>query len=243
MQWPDDFINKIIQGDCLEVMKQMPDKCVDLVVTSPPYNTGNKSLGYHPNSITGDGFYDQYEDNKDAGEYTDWIISSISECLRVSKYVFWNMQMLSGNKETILDVLQHFRNNFKDIFIWQKQAVSQIVKGRLAKGYEFVFMFGEDNNMTFESKNFPENSYVPNIKTWYKRESIPEHHATFPLDLPAYLVKNFTQPNDTVLDPFLGSGTTAVAAKQLGRNYIGIEISEKYCKIAEDRLRQENLGI
>ena len=67
------------------------------------------------------------------------------------------------------------------------------------------------------------------------------HSAVFPADLPTWFIKLFTKSGDIVLDPFVGSGTTAVACKHLKRNFIGIEISEKYCKIAEERLRQEIL--
>ena len=113
----------------------------------------------------------------------------------------------------------------------------------MAKGYEFIFIFGQDNNMTFEYNNFPENNYVPNRQTWYKqnKESTPEHHATFPQALPEYIIQNFSKLNDLVLDPFNGSGTTTKSAKQLGRNFIGIEISEKYCEIARQRLKQDIL--
>jgi DNA modification methylase len=147
--------------------------------------------------------------------------------------------MLSSNKEVILSLMGEFRNHLKDIFIWEKQAVSQIVEGRLAKGYEFVFLFGKDNSMTFDYRDFPHNKYVPNIKTWYKSESIPEHHATFPIELPKYFIKFFTKLGDTVLDPFLGSGTTAVAAKELGRKYIGVDISEKYCELSRGRISKK----
>lgn len=236
-------LNKIYCGDCLELMKQLPDKSIDLVVTSPPYNTGNNSLGYHPNSTTGDNFYDEYQDNKDTKEYARFLVEVIKECLRVSRYVFWNMQILSGNKEVVFGIISQFKDNFKDMFIWEKQAVSQIVKGRMAKGYELVLCFGQDNNMTFNYNNFPENGYVPNIKNWFKKgnEATPEHHATFPQELPKYFIQNFSKNDDKILDPFNGIGSTCLAAKQLKRNFIGIEISQKYCDIANQRLRQNIL--
>ncbi len=230
-------INQIINADCLEVLKTFPDKSVDLVITSPPYNMGNKSLGYHPNSSTGDNFYDEYEDDIPIEKYEQFLIDIITNCIRVSKYTFWNMQSLANNKDTIINLQYHFRDNLKDIFIWNKHAVSQISKGVMAKGWEYVFIFGEDSTIDFKENNFPENNYVPNRQTWYKSESIPEHHATFPMELPRYFIQNFARPNGIILDPFLGSGTTAIAAKMEGRNYIGIEISEKYCQIARERLK------
>jgi site-specific DNA-methyltransferase (adenine-specific) len=230
-------------ADCMDILPQLPDKCVDLVLTSPPYNTGGHSAGYHPNSTTGDSFYVEYSDNLTNEEYIDFLAARITETIRVSRYAFWNMQMLSGNKEAILMLLYVFRKNLKDISIWRKQAVSQVQKGRTAKGFEFVFMFGNDDTMTFDYNGFPDNGYVPNVVEVYKTESIPSHHATFPVNLARYFVSHFTKEGDIVLDPFLGSGTTAVACKRLGRKWVGVEISEEYCRIAKDRIQAEQKGI
>ena len=238
-----DIIDTVICGDCLDVMRDWPDDCVDLVVTSPPYNTGNKSLGNHPNSKTGDKFYNEYDDNVSQDIYAEQTHFWIKSCIEKSRYVCWNIQYLSSTQMAFRDTMYDFYANLKDIFIWEKQAVAQIVKGRMAKGFEFIFLFGQDNNMTFEYRNFPDNSYVPNRQTWFKNESIPEHHATFPLKLPLYFIENFTKHNDLILDPFCGSGTTCVAAKMLGRRYIGIDISEEYCEIARQRIEAVEKGL
>ena len=120
-------IGKIICSDCLEVMKDWPDNCVDLVITSPLYNTGGKNLGYQPNSRVGQKYYnDSIDDSLPSTQYTQQIVESIKECLRVSCYVFWNMQMLSCNKETVIEVQYQHRKRLKDVFIWKKQAVAQI---------------------------------------------------------------------------------------------------------------------
>ncbi len=234
-------LNKIYCMDALELLKQMPDQSVDLICTSPPYNTGNKSLGYHPNSKTGDKFYDEYDDNIDEHTYYKFLFDIIKESIRVSRYTFWNMQMLSNNKDTIIRLLHDFKDNLKDVFIWEKQAVSQIIKGRMAKGYEFVFVFAKDCSMTFEYRNFPKNEYVPNIQTWFKKDAIPEHHATFPINLPRYFIQNFSKEGDLILDYFVGSGTTIIASKQLNRNYIGCDISQKYVDICLKRLAQKTM--
>jgi len=239
-------INQIICGDCLEVMKDWPDKCVDLVLTSPPYNTGGNNLGYQPNSTVGHRYYDKYDDNMNTDEYKTWVLRCIDTGLSKSRYVFWNMQYLVSTKDVIHEIIYFFQQNMKDIFIWQKQAVAQIcVKDSpiLANGFEFVFMLGQDNTKIFKYSNFPENGYVPNIQAWYKKDHIPEHHATFTKEMCLYFIEYFTKPDDLILDPFCGSGTTCVAAKMLGRRYIGIDISPEYCKIAEERLKAVDTGV
>lgn len=210
---------------------------MDLVITSPPYNTGNKNLGYQPKSTVGQNLYGEYDDNKKSSEYIQWIITTIGDCLRISRYVFWNMQYLASTKDCISEIFYQYRDRMKDIFIWKKQAVAQISPDCFANGFEFIFCMGENKNKSFDYLNFPMNRYVPNIQTWYKRESFPEHHATFPLELPLYFIEYFTKKEDVILDNFVGVGTTCVAAKMLGRRYIGIDISEEYCEISRRRLR------
>jgi len=238
-------LNTVICGDCLDVMQDMEDNSVDLVVTSPPYNMGGKSLGYKPSGTISHKHYDIYNDDINEEKYVDWCREIIKECLRCSRYVIWNVQPVISTRKHIIDLQNHFYNNLKEYFIWEKQAVANITAkyGALAKGFEFVFLMGQDNKATFNYHDFPKNKYVPNIKTWYKSENFKEHAATFPRELPSYFIRNFTKKGDIVLDPFLGSGTTAVACKELGRNYIGIEISPEYCAIAEKRLAQGILNI
>ena len=163
--------------------------------------------------------------------------------LKKSRYVAFNLQILSGNKQSIWDWIAELRYQIKDVIIWKKQAVAQIQKGKTATGYEYIYMLGNNDKMTFDYNNFPDNNYVPNIQEWTDMSYIKGHHATFPLQVPAFFINYFSKPNDLILDPFAGSGTTLVAAKQLGRRYIGIEISEEYCKIARERLKQEELEL
>jgi len=235
----EDMLGKIYCEDCLETMSRMEDKSIDLIVTSPPYNMGGKSLGCHPRSTIGDRFYSAYSDNLSSDEYVDFCRRVIMESLRVSRYVFWNVQWTETTRYAVHDIHKTFSENMKDIFVWHKQAVAQIARGRTASGHEFVFMLGENGNRNFAYHNFPDNGYVPNIQTWYKKESFREHHATFPVELPLYFVEYFTKPNDIVYDPFLGSGTTAVACERLHREWIGSEIDPAYVTLAEKRIAAE----
>jgi site-specific DNA-methyltransferase (adenine-specific) len=228
---------RIIQGDCLEVMRAMPD--VDCIITSPPYNMGGVSLGYQPNSTVGQTLYGEDTDNASDDEYTEKMAIALSRMIMMSRYVFYNVQWVKGTRSLIRRIFDQYNLLLKDIFIWEKQAVSQIAKGCMARGFEFVFCFGKDNSTVFKHNNFPSNGYVPNIQTWFKSESFKEHHATFPKEMPLYFVQHFTKEGETVCDPFMGMGTTGVAALKLGRNFIGIEISPDYCAMAEKRIRSE----
>lgn len=223
-------INKIYCESNLETMARMPDNFVDLVVTSPPYNTGGKSL------TTGQ-FYKDYEDDLNSDEYKDFIFNNVKELIRVTKhYVCYNFQILSNNKGIYLEFMNEFKENIKDIAIWKKQAVAQIQKGKMATGFEFIVILGKDSKMNFEYNNFPENNYVPNIQTWHKKESIKGHGATMPVEMARYFIEYFSKEGDIVYDPFMGTGTTAIASILQKRKYIGSEITQQYIDIANKRL-------
>lgn len=239
MEYPNDYINKIICGDCLEVTKGVPNNCIDLIITSPFYNMGGTNLGYQPRSVIGQKLYNEYNDNLSIDNYRKFIFDTIDMCILKSRYVFWNMQMLSSTKEVIIELIWRYKKNLKDIFIWNKQAVAQMGakdNPKFATGFEFVFCLGENNSRCFDYANFPKNGYVPNIKTWYKKISFKEHHATFPEELPKYFIEYFTKKGDIILDPMCGIGTTCKMAKKLGRKYIGIDINKKYCEISKRRI-------
>tara|TARA_R110001599_G_scaffold352210_1_gene586302 strand:- start:711 stop:1418 length:708 start_codon:yes stop_codon:yes gene_type:complete len=223
-------INKIYNEDCFETMKRMEDNFIDITITSPPYNTGGKSLS------TGE-FYKDYKDNLSKDEYFNFIKNNIKELLRISKhYVFYNFQFLTNNKNIYYKLIGEFSNNIKDVFIWHKQALSQINKGKMATGYEVVLILSNNNNMIFDYNNFPENNYVPNIKKFNKLESFKGHGATMPLQMADYFIMNFSKKGDLIYDCFSGMGTTACAAVKNDRNYIGSEITKEYIELSNKRL-------
>ena len=223
-------INKIYNEDCLKFMSKIDDDFFDITITSPPYNTGGQSLEVG-------NFYKEYKDNLSEFEYYKWIKKIIQELIRTNKYyVFFNFQFLSNNKKTYYKLIGEFSENIKDIFIWHKHSLSQIVKGKLATGYEIVLILGKDDKMNFAYNNFPNNNYVPNIQKWNKKESFKGHGATMPIQMSNYFIEYFSKEGDLVYDCFSGLGTTACSAAKLKRNFIGTEITQEYIDQSYKRL-------
>ena len=154
--------------------------------------------------------------------------------------------MLSDNKRTVLQIMGDYKEQIKDIIIWNKLQVAPAIEpGVMNSKFEFILIFSDDfpSKRKFSKGNFHGNfSNVIEGKSAAGENKFSDiHKATFPQYLPGIIIQKFSCRSDLILDPFLGTGTTCVVAKQLGLKFIGIEISEKYCKIASERLRQEIL--
>jgi len=211
MKYPDDFINKIICGDCLEVMKEIPDKSVDLVLTDPPYGInvigGSKSFG----SIGGSNIV---KANKYHPIINDDIKIDFTEIFRISKN-----QVIFGGNYFDLPIS-------KGWIVWDKKTKNN---------WDDNFSDGELAWTSFKRplKIF-RYLYMGCLQEGKREKRV--HPTQKPLKLIEYIVENYTNETNIILDPFLGSGTTAVACKSLGRRYIGIEISPEYCEIARKRV-------
>ena len=226
-----DLINKVIQGDCLKVMKQIPDNSIDLILTDPAYRVisgGNN----HPSinmkgSVIGknDG---KIFDNNDI-KISEWL----PEVKRVMKdnthgYCF-------TNQLNLLPFLMEFEKlnlSVYRILIWDKGIATWTQF--YMKQYEPIIFFRKGNAKKINNQGTKDVLSVPNTKNKL-------HPTEKPINLFEILLDNSSNKNDLILDPFLGSGTTAVACQNLGRRFIGIELSEKYCQIARDRLKQQTL--
>ena len=206
--------NHIYQGDCREVMKTFPDKSIDLVLTDPPYGINENAF-----RVANRG---KLAKTKDYGEF-HWDKKRIEkvyfdEMFRISK----NQIIFGGNY--YIDYLyptkcflvwdkDNFTNDFADCELaWTSfKTAARIFKWRWSGMLQ--------ENMS--------------------NKELREHPTQKPLALFDWIVRNYSEPYDLILDPFMGSGVTLEACKLLHRNYIGIEINPDYCKIAEERLRQE----
>jgi len=264
------FVNKIILGDCEQVLREFPDNSVDLIFTSPPYADQRKRTygGVSPD------------------EYVDWFLPKAEQFLRVLKptgtfILNIKERVVNGERHIyVIELIMRMREQgwlWTEEFIWHKkncypgkwpnrfrdawERLLQFNKRRKFNMYQEAVMvpvgdwaqdrlanLSDTDKVRDESK--VNSGFGKKISNWVGRDMVyPDnvvhmatecsnrgHSAAFPLDLPTWFIKLFTAERDVVLDPFAGSGTTAAAAKQLGRQYVGIDISEEYCQIAQERV-------
>ena len=233
-----DKENKIIQGDCIEVMKEMEDESVDLIVTSPPYNLGNN---FHSNSIR----YESYEgDDMKEKEYRKWQTDFLNECYRVLKEkgsMWYNhkVRIKNGIIKHPIEWLNKSNFYIKQEIVWNQKKGANVDKCRCFPFSERIWWLTKRKDV----KVFNKNNYkdVWNIVPKHNRKDY-NHPAIMAREVVERILSLHENIN-LVLDPFVGSGTTAVIAKELGINYTGIDISEKYCEIARERVKsvQPNL--
>lgn len=250
--FPDDFTNKIICGNSLEILKQLPENCVDLVFTSPPYN-------FNMN-------YDDYGDNTNWNQYFDMLFEIFEECIRVLKHggrIIVNIQPFFSEYIPSHHLISNFFITkgliWKSEILWEKNhrncaytawgSWKSPSQPYLKYTWEFLEVYckgvlkhkGASDMIDITGNEF---------KTWVdaKWSIAPErnmkdydHPAMFPTELVYRALKLFSYKGDVILDPFNGAGTTTFVAKETGRKYLGIDISQKYCQIAEKRLLTEKL--
>lgn len=231
------------QGDCLEVMKSMPDNSVDLVLTSPPYNMNLRIRNgkYCSRQIVKEisTKYASFDDNLPMDEYFEFNKKVLSECLRISDLVFFNVQILTGNKPALFRLMGEFHKNIKELIVWDKvNAQPAIGKNVLNSQFEILLVLqnSKPESRAFEQAQFDRGvlSNLWNIKRGKKVDK--SHGAVFPLDLAERVIANFSKPSQVVFDPFMGVGTSGVAAKNLNRRFIGIELDPTYFEIAQGRI-------
>ena len=220
------WLNTVHQGDCARVMRRIPAGSVDLVFTSPPYNLRTSS-GNGRRSWAG---YDGHSDDMPHRDYVRWQRRCLTQMMRVLAphgAIFYNhvYRVQHGRLQSHSDILAGFP--VRQIIIWNRSGGTNYNPGYYLPTYEVIYLIAKPDFRLAQS--------YPDIWRAHQEDSdwIPEI-PTFPLDLPLTAIK--TTGARVILDPFLGSGTTAAAAKMEGRDYIGIEKSRRYCAIARRRL-------
>ena len=278
--------NKIINGDCVKVMASLPESCVDLIVTSPPYNVGidydnhNDRLSMEDYwQFTKDWLSESYRILKDDGRIAVNIpyevnvqdrggrILFMSEFYQIMKnlgFKFFGLVDLDENsphrsKTTawgswMSPSAPYIYNPKECVILGYKKNHIKKVKGEPQWKGELVDLEQEDGTikqkMMYQDEDKKEFMSLVYGQWEYFADTKQQTKATFSMDIPMKAIKILTYKNDLVLDPFAGSGTSLVAAEVSGRRWVGIELSEKYSKVAKDRVqhfidknRQMELGI
>jgi site-specific DNA-methyltransferase (adenine-specific) len=277
---PENFVfnytDQIICGDCEDVLKQLPENCIDLIVTSPPYADQRKSTyGGIP-----------------VDQYVNWFMPKADQFLRVLKpsgsfILNIKERVVDGERHTyVLELILEMRRHgwlWTEEYMWHKKN-SHPGKwpNRFRDNWEHLFHFTKAKHF----KMFQNNVMVPigdwaqerlknlsetdkrrdnsrvgsgfgkNISNWVGREMVypnnvlhlatecynQQHSASFPVALPEWFIRLFTEEGDLILDPFNGAGTTCVAAKRLERHYLGIDTNAAYCQVSTDRLQNDKNG-
>ena len=246
---PAEYTNQTVCGDSEQVLKNLPDNCIDLIFTSPPYNFG---LAYQSS-----------DDAIDWEAYFGKLFAVFDECIRVLKYggrLVVNVQPLFSDyipsHHVISNHLMDRRMIWKGEILWEKNNYNckytawgswkSPASPYLKYTWEFVEVFckgdlkkaGASINADIDTESF---------KSWVlgKWSIAPErnmklygHPAMFPEELARRVLLLFSFKEDVILDPFMGVGTTCVAAKKFQRKYLGIDVSEEYCETADSRLSE-----
>jgi len=264
-------------GDCLEVLKKLPDNSVDLIFTSPPYADQRKKAygGIHPD------------------KYVEWFLPRAEQFYRVLKptgsfVLNIKERVVNGERHTyVIELILALKKQgwlWIEEYIWHKKnCYPGKWPNRFRDAWERLLHFTKQKKFKMfqeavkepigewastRLKNLGKNDVVrlnsrtgsgfgKNISNWIGRKlvyptnvlhlatecSYRGHSAVFPVKLPEWFIKLFTQEGDTVLDPFVGSGTTCVAAYRLNRNCIGIDIKEEYIELSKKRLEEEKVRL
>ena len=250
----------IYEGDCLQLLSDLPDQTVDLVVTSPPYNLGKP-----------------YETRLHLPEYIEQQRAVIDECVRVLRptgSICWQVGNYVNNGEILpLDIALHsifasHHLHLRNRIVWHFGHGLHATK-RFSGRYETILWFTKTDEYTFHldavriPQKYPNKRHfkgpnigqpsghplgknpsdvwdIPNVKSNHVEKT--EHPCQFPVELVERLVLSLTDPGDTVLDPFLGVGTTAIASLMHGRKAIGAEIQPQYFALARHRIHLAEAG-
>lgn len=246
---PAEFEDRIFCADSLELLRQLPDNCIDIIFTSPPYNFGLD--------------YDNHNDTSDWDKYYEMLFEIFRECIRVLKYggrFIVNVQPLYSDYIPAHHIISNFfiqqKMIWKSEILWEKNNYNCKMcsygswkspsSPYMKYTWEFVEVYCKGD---LKKAGASENADITaeEFKSWVvaKWSIAPERHmkeyghpAMFPENLAERVLKLFSFKGDTVLDPFNGAGTTTVVAKRLGRKYLGIDISPEYCEAAEKRIRR-----
>ena len=221
-------------GDCLEIMKDIPDKSIDLIVTDPPYDVSVTGGGGTINKVKklNKSLEDLVEANITNGYDIEILGEEFMRVMKEPNIYLW------CNKIQIPEYFKFYVDKHKckfDIICWHKTNALPTYSNKYLSDTEYLLYFRKGKGKCFpKSYEDAKTYYIAPIN--HKDKEKYKHPTIKPLDITRKLIKNSSNENDVVLDPFMGSGTTGVSCKELHRNFIGIELDQKYFEIAKKRI-------
>jgi len=244
----DKYINKILKGDCLELFRNIPDDCIDMVFADPPFNLKKK--------------YNGYKDSLEFQDYLNWCEKWIAEMVRVTKPTG---SILLHNIPKWLTYYAFYLNKLADFKHWIAWDAPTAPMGKTLQPshYGILFYAKDGTKNKFYEIRYPHKRcrkcgyllkdyggkkaslhpfgpLVSDVWTDIHRIKHNKYRDEHPCQLPVHLLERIilmtTDEGDIVLDPFMGTGTTAIAAKRLGRNFIGFELDNNYVEIATNKV-------
>lgn len=224
----NELLNTITLGDSYKIIKDIPNKSIDLVVIDPPYEMETRGTGFHKKKD----YYDLIHDKGLAVSINEEILKELDRVMKKTNiYIFCN-------KNQMLMYLQFYKERNVDILVWHKTNPIPTINNKYLSDLEYI-IFVRDKGVKMY------NTYATSSKLYQsivnkKDKAMYKHPTIKPLELLRKFIINSSQEGDIVLDCFIGSGTTAVACKELNRNFIGIELNEEYYNIAKDRIEGIN---
>ena len=233
-------------GDCLEIMRAMPDASFDLSIFSPPYNlsnstgTGLRSPGSSKwkNCKLGQG-YGSYTDDLPYAEYVKWQKAVLREVWRLTAHdgaIFYQhkTRIQAGRLQTPLELLpEELRDNLRQIVIWNRAGGFNFIRSFYLPTHEWIVILAKPA-WRLKSKSGVKDVWA------IKPARNNDHPAPFPVELPQQAIS--TTAAKTIFDPFMGSGSTAIAALREGRNFVGIELDAGYFAKTVSRIEAEAKG-
>jgi site-specific DNA-methyltransferase (adenine-specific) len=242
MSWKDKFPKEnryfetengiLYNGDCIEIMKTLPKEYIDFILTDPPYNISKENnFSTMRNKRVGIDFGD-WDKNFDLFSWLEYGISLLNK--NGSMFIFNSWR----NIGEIAKFAEKIGMDTKDCFRWEKSnPIPRNRDRRYIADYEFgVWLVKKNAKWVFNRQNekFERPKFISSVTSGKERT---KHPTQKPISLMAHLLKIHSNENDLILDPFLGSGTTAVACEKLNRKWIGIELNEEYCEITKQRIK------
>ena len=208
---------KLINTNSLEYFKNMENNSVDFTLTSPPYNRKRNDK------------YSLYNDVID--DYFGFNVEVIQNLQRITKnYVFYNLQTNFYNRQDVYKLIGYFCHDIKDIFVWEKSNPLPASGKSITNAVEYFLVFAED-------KIIAKNTYTKNIIKSSVNSNMPKFHkAVMKQEIADYIVDNFAYNSNLIFDPFMGLGTTGIAAAKFKKDFFGIELIKEYYDYAKENL-------